>query len=79
MDYFDEKQRYFNRSLFDLSIGNPIRGYGIQLQQYNSVRWDLQHDIHTDVLDTYHMVPYTPPYITFGLTYYGLTQQTGLK
>jgi hypothetical protein len=79
MDYFDPEQRQFNRSLFDLSIGNPFHGYGLQIQQYNSVRLDLQHDIHTEVLDTYHMVPYTPPYYTIGITYYGLTQQSGLK
>jgi hypothetical protein len=79
MDYYDPEQRQFNRSLYDLSIGNPFRGYGIQIQQYNSVKLDLQHDIHTEVLDTYHMVPYTPLYYTIGFTYYGLTQQTGIK
>jgi hypothetical protein len=77
MDYHDPEQKEFNRSQFDLSVSNPYKGYGLQAQWYNSVRADLQHDIHTAVLDTYHMVPYTPPYLTFGLTYYGLTQQGG--
>jgi hypothetical protein len=49
------------------------------LQWYNSVRADLQHNIHTGVLDTYHLVPYTPPYETIGFTFYGSVQQMGLK
>lgn len=77
MDYHDPEQQYFNRSQFDFSLSNPFRGYGLDLQWYNSVKWDLQHDIHTGVLDTYHMVPYTPPYLTLGLSYYGASQQTG--
>jgi hypothetical protein len=79
MDYHDPGQKQFNRSLFDFTIGNPLKGYGLQLQQYNSVRLDLQHDIHTTVLDTYHMVPYTPLNYTIGLTYFGAYQQTGQR
>jgi hypothetical protein len=79
MDYQQPEQKQFNRSLYDLSISNPIKGYGLQLQWYNSVRADLQHNIHTGVLDTYHLVPYTPPYETIGFTFYGSVQQMGLK
>ena len=79
MDYHDPEQQYFNRSQYDFSFSNPFRGYGLNVQWYNSVSADLQHDIHTGVLDTYHMVPYTPPYITIGLTYYGASQQTGYR
>lgn len=77
MDYQDPGQKQFNRSLFDLTIANPVKGYALQVQQYNSVRLDLQHDIHTTVLDTYHMVPYTPLNYTLGFTYFGAYQQTG--
>lgn len=76
-DYHDPEQRQFNRSQFDLTLANPFKGYGLQVQWYNSIKADLQHDIHTSVLDAYHMVPYTPPYWTIGLTYYGITQQSG--
>jgi len=79
MDYHDPEQKQFNRSMFDLSLANPFRGYGVELEQYNSVHMDLQHDIHTAVLDTYHMVPYTPVYWTIGFTYFGANQQTGYK
>jgi hypothetical protein len=78
MDYHDPQQQFFNRSLFDLVLANPFRGYGLQIENYNSVAWDLQHAIHTTVLDTYHMVPY-PEYFTIGVTYYGAYQQTGLR
>jgi hypothetical protein len=77
MDYHDPAQKYFNRSQFDLALSNPFRGYGLNVQWYNSVSWDLQHDIHTGVLNTYHMVPYTPPYLTIGLTYDWGNLQTG--
>jgi len=74
-DYHEPWQREFNRSQYDLTLANPFRGYGLQLQWYNSVRADLQHDIHTAVLDAYHLVPYSPPYLTFGFTYYGVAQK----
>lgn len=79
MDYHDPQQQFFNRSVFDFCFANPFRGYGVQFQAYNSVTWDLQHDIHTGVLDTYHMVPYTPTTYTLGLTYFGAIQQTGIR
>lgn len=79
MDYHDPEQQFYNRSVFDLNLTNLVRGYGMQLQWYNSVEFDLQHDIHTAVLNTYHMVPYAPPYWTIGLTYYGAYQNTGLR
>jgi hypothetical protein len=79
MDYHDGEQQFYNRSVYDVNIESPFRGYGVTFQWYNSVKFDLQHDIHTAVLDTYHMVPYSPPYVTVGLSYLSGFQQTGLK
>jgi len=78
-DYHLTDQIEFNRSQYDLTLANPYRGYALQVQWYNSVGADLQHDIHTAVLDAYHLVPYQPDYWTVGFSYFLGTQQNGIK
>jgi len=58
MDYKDEDQFYFNKSLYNFSISSFKTGLDIGFKYYNSLKYDAQHSIHWFSDAAYHMVPY---------------------
>lgn len=58
VDYKEPKQQYYNRSLWMLKVANLDSGLGFSIENYNKVKWDVQHAIHTANIDAYHISPY---------------------
>lgn len=60
VDYKDQSQKYYNKSLwkFNFQANEEHQGYGLALAYYNSTRYDGQHYIHWVVNNSFHLVPY---------------------
>lgn len=69
VDYYQTNQKYFNKSMWSLTISNPIKGYGGTIKRYNYTRWDVQHLIHWSSFNSYHFVPYDD-YFAFAGSYF---------
>lgn len=59
MDYKDQEQFFFNKSLLSVSAFG-FNGKSIKYSNYNSLTLDGQHYIHWKTNASYHMVPYEP-------------------
>ncbi|MGG9962727.1 polymorphic toxin type 23 domain-containing protein [Ferruginibacter sp. SUN106] len=78
VNYKKTAQRFYNKSLFTLTVANPVKGCGVNVKLYNKTKWDVQHLIHWSIYNSYHIVPYKE-HLSFSGTYY-LSQTTiGLK
>jgi hypothetical protein len=78
VNYKQEEQRFYNKSLWSLNIANPVKGYGVNLRQYNKVNWDVQHLIHWAIFNSYHVVPYKEHFSVNG-DYYFSNTSIGIK
>jgi hypothetical protein len=73
VNYNDENQKYYNKSMWSLNVSNPIKGYGINLKRYNYTKWDIQDLIHWSTFNSYHLVPYDDYFSLAGGYYFGYT------
>ena len=73
VNYNNSEQKYYNKSLWSLNIGNPERGFGATLNRYNYTNWDVQHLIHFSKLNSYHLVPYEDYFSVSGNYYFDYT------
>jgi len=71
VSYRQPEQKYYNKSLWTVNLANPVKGYGINLCQYNNVSNDAQHLIHWSVFNAYHTSPYEDFIAISGQYYYG--------
>ncbi len=78
VNYNNPEEKYFNKSLWSLNVSNPERGYGININRYNYTNWDIQHLIHFNIFNSYHLVPYND-YYTVGGNYYHNYTNIGLR
>lgn len=78
MDYKQEVQQDYNKSLWSLNIANVRRGVGLHIRSYNDTKLDVQHLIHWGLFDAYHLVPYRR-HIAVGINYYHTVPNIGLK
>ena len=46
VNYNNTEEKYYNKSLWSLDIGNPQKGFGLTLNRYNYTNWDVQDLIH---------------------------------
>jgi hypothetical protein len=68
VDYSDEDQLAFNRSMWSLNItGN---GWGVQAREYNRTSWDMQHKIHWGGFSPFHQVPHKREFTISGQYFY---------
>lgn len=78
VNYRDQSQQKYNKSLFSLSLGSSHLHWAVGLNIYNDTQTDYQHTIHNLIFNGYHRVPYSrsiTPYIS-GSAY---TSKIGLK
>jgi hypothetical protein len=67
--YKDTSQQYYNRSLWNFSIGSSKYGLSAFFQRNNPIgRWDFQNLIHYTGDFGYHQIPYHR-YNSFGINY----------
>lgn len=74
VSYRRPEQKYYNKSLWTINLANPVKGYGINVRQYNNVKNDAQHLIHWSIINAYHMSPYDDYLSVGGQYYYGQTE-----
>jgi hypothetical protein len=68
--YRQPEQKYYNKSLWTINLANPVKGYGVNLRQYNNVKNDAQHWIHWSIINAYHISPYDDFLAVSGRYYY---------
>jgi hypothetical protein len=78
MNYHDEAQKFYNKSLWSLTLANQQTGLGLSLKSYNVIKWDMQDYIHSAIFNTFHFVPY-PSWFAFEVNYTYSFNQTGLQ
>jgi hypothetical protein len=78
VNYNKAEERYYNKSLWSLSISNPEKGWGININRYNYTNWDVQHLIHFSIYNSLHLVPYDD-YFSVSGTYYHNYTNIGLR
>jgi hypothetical protein len=69
VDYYNSDQKYYNKSMWSLTVSNPVTGFGGTLKRYNYTKWDVQHLLHWSLFNSYHLVPYDD-YFAFGASYF---------
>lgn len=73
VSYKDDKQRYFNRSMWSLSVANPNQYWGVNIREYNNTRHDIQHLIHWSGYYPFHLVAHPKTISVAGVGYYSHT------
>jgi Bacterial toxin 23 len=73
VNYNNTEEKYYNKSLWSLNIANPERGFGINLNRYNYLNWDIQDLIHFSIFNSYHLVPYNDYFSISGIYYFDYT------
>ncbi len=58
INYHDQDQQKYNKSLFSLGIGSSNGHWMAGLNIYNDTKTDYQHKIHNLIFNGYHRVPY---------------------
>jgi hypothetical protein len=69
VNYADNKQQNFNKSVWSVNLANPNKGYGLKFQAFNSAKWDFQHFIHFNSFWAYHTVEH-PKHFSIAPQYY---------
>ncbi|MDQ7948281.1 MAG: hypothetical protein REI78_13470 [Pedobacter sp.] len=78
MDYKDEDQFFFNKSLYNLSFTSFKYGTEVNLRYYNSLKWDAQHGIHWLDDAAFHLVPYDS-FPAIAVSYIGAYNKYGTR
>lgn len=78
VNYNNAEEKYYNKSLWTFNIGNPEKGWGININRYNYTDWDVQHLIHFSIFNSYHLVPYDD-YFSVSPIYYHNYTNIGLR
>lgn len=78
MNYHDESQKFYNKSLWSFSVANRQTGLGVSLKSYNVVRLDMQAYIHSAIFNTFHIVPY-PSWFAYDVNYTYSNNQIGVQ
>ena len=73
VNYNNSEEKYYNKSLWSLNIGNPEKGFGLTLNRYNYTNWDVQDLIHFTKFYSYHLVPYDDYFSISGNYYFDYT------
>ena len=73
VNYNKPEEKYYNKSLWSLTIANPEKGFGININRYNYTNWDIQHLIHFSIFNSYHLVPYDDYFSVSGIYYHNYT------
>ncbi|MEO7991394.1 MAG: polymorphic toxin type 23 domain-containing protein [Chryseolinea sp.] len=73
VNYIDQTQKFFNRSLWSLNLANPQQHWGVNLREYNRTSWDMQHQIHWGGYNPFHLVAYDRTISVSGQAYYSQT------
>jgi hypothetical protein len=73
VNYNKPEQKYYNKSLWSLTIANPEKGFGLTFNRYNYTNWDIQHLIHFSIFNSYHLVPYDDHFSVSGVYYHDYT------
>ena len=74
LNYSDPTQHTYNKSVWSINAWSYKNGYNISLKDYNRLRLDAQHLIHTKRYNSFHMVP-EAPYQSLSGSYF-ITQTT---
>jgi Bacterial toxin 23 len=73
VNYNNPEEKYYNKSLWSFNIGNPEKGFGLNLNRYNYTNWDVQDIIHFTKFYSYHLVPYDDYFSIGGIYYFNYT------
>lgn len=73
VNYNNTEQKYYNKSVWSLTIANPEKGFGVNINRYNHTNWDVQHLIHFSIYNSYHLVPYDDYYSVSAVYYHNYT------
>lgn len=78
MNYHDDSQKDFNKSLYNFKVYNSKTGLALNYAWYNNVSWDIQHRLHYALFNAFHMVKYRE-YGGLGLLKYYSQNYIGIK
>jgi hypothetical protein len=78
MNYHDTLQKEYNKSLWTLTGTSVRSGLSASVKAYNYNGMDLQHDLHSALFNTFHIVPY-PGFWAVSANYFYSNVQIGLK
>ena len=78
VNYSDEEQQYFNKSVWSITLADPARGWGVSGRMYHYLLYDVQHLLHWGLFNAYHLVPYKPHFALNG-SYYFNPNRIGLQ
>ena len=73
VNYNKPEEKYYNKSVWSLTIANPEKGFGININRYNYTNWDVQHLIHFSIFNSFHLVPYDDHFSISGIYYHNYT------
>lgn len=72
--YKDKRENYYNKSNWQLTVGNTAKHWAVSAIVYNYPRFDVQHRIHNITYDPLHLVPYKKTVAIGGATYFQQTK-----
>ena len=72
--YKDPKENYYNKSNWQLTVGNTTRYWAVSAIAYNHPRADIQHRIHNSSYYPLHLVPYKSTIALGAVTYFQQTR-----
>ena len=70
LNYRDPTQHTYNKSVWSLNALSYKNGYNISVKDYNRLRLDAQHLIHTKRYNSFHMAPEAPYHSIGGSRFY---------
>lgn len=56
--YKETNENYYNKSNFQINVGNTVKNWGVSAIAYNHPKLDIQHRIHNNKYYPLHLVPY---------------------
>jgi hypothetical protein len=74
VSYKDDTQRFFNRSIWSLTVANPNQHWGVNLREYNNTKHDIQHLIHWNGYYPFHLVTHPKTVSVAGVGYFSNTK-----
>ena len=78
VNYKNNRQTFYNKSMWTIHIANASTGFGITYKQFNRLSHDLQHKVHFAIFNGYHMVPYDA-FNTISVSHYYTNTKTGFQ
>ncbi len=78
VNYKDTTQNAYNKSVWTVSVSNPVKGIGGYVAFYNYDNLDIQHWLHRVGSHSFHTTP-TAPFVSLGFSLFQARSNTYLR